>query len=150
MITYLNGDATCPQANGPKIIAHICNDKGKWGRGFVLALSKRWLGPEQQYRRWFHSSARLTLGDIQLVQVAPDIWVANMVAQSGLASGSNPHPLQYDALAQCLEKLAVEVEARQASVHMPRIGTGLGGGNWTSVERLILKALSCSVVVYDL
>lgn len=27
-IEYLNGDATCPQAKGPKTIAPICNDRG--------------------------------------------------------------------------------------------------------------------------
>ncbi len=39
-IQYLKGDATSPQAKGTKIIAHICNDIGGWGKGFVLAVSK--------------------------------------------------------------------------------------------------------------
>jgi hypothetical protein len=29
-----------------KLICHICNDLGGWGKGFVLALSRRWEGPE--------------------------------------------------------------------------------------------------------
>jgi O-acetyl-ADP-ribose deacetylase (regulator of RNase III) len=45
-ISYLQGDATSPQAKGNKIIAHICNDLGRWGKGFVLAISKRWPEPE--------------------------------------------------------------------------------------------------------
>ena len=40
-IRYVTGDATRPEGEGPKIIVHICNDIGAWGRGFVLALSKR-------------------------------------------------------------------------------------------------------------
>jgi hypothetical protein len=28
-ITYLKGDATCPQAAGTKIICHVCNDIGR-------------------------------------------------------------------------------------------------------------------------
>src|SRR5205823_6841477 len=51
-ITYLKGDATCPQAKGVKIICHVCNDIGGWGKGFVLALSKRWSEPEAAYRKW--------------------------------------------------------------------------------------------------
>jgi hypothetical protein len=31
-ITYLKGDATCPQAKGAKIIGHICNDIGGWAQ----------------------------------------------------------------------------------------------------------------------
>ena len=32
MITYITGDATRPQEVGPKIIAHICNNLGGWGK----------------------------------------------------------------------------------------------------------------------
>lgn len=40
-IIYLKGDATNPIAKGNKIIAHICNDAGGWGKGFVLAISRK-------------------------------------------------------------------------------------------------------------
>ena len=48
MIHYLKADATAPQTEGNIIITHICNDIGAWGKGFVLALSKRWKTPEKQ------------------------------------------------------------------------------------------------------
>lgn len=48
-LTFVRGDATNPQAKGPKVIAHICNDRGAWGKGFVLAISKRWPEPEAAY-----------------------------------------------------------------------------------------------------
>jgi len=41
-ITYLQGDATVPVAEGMKIICHVCNVAGGWGKGFVVAISKRW------------------------------------------------------------------------------------------------------------
>jgi hypothetical protein len=28
----VRGDATSPQDKGPKVIAHICNDRGGWAR----------------------------------------------------------------------------------------------------------------------
>ncbi|MFF4223553.1 hypothetical protein ACFYZH_11940 [Streptomyces abikoensis] len=34
-IEYVRGDATCPQGDGPKVICHVVNDAGGWGRGFV-------------------------------------------------------------------------------------------------------------------
>ena len=49
-IQYVKGDATTPQGDGHKIIVHVCNDLGKWGKGFVLAISKRWKEPEATYR----------------------------------------------------------------------------------------------------
>jgi hypothetical protein len=40
-IAYHVGDATMPVGDGPKILVHICNNIGAWGRGFVVALSRR-------------------------------------------------------------------------------------------------------------
>ena len=85
-MNLLIGDATEPVAEGNKIICHICNDIGKWGAGFVLALSKRWYQPEMAYKKLFRTQAinnRLELGQTKLIQVEPDIYVANMVAQFG-------------------------------------------------------------------
>lgn len=150
MITYLKGDATSPQASGPKIIAHICNDRGGWGKGFVLAVSNRWKDPEMYYRRWYRSKEDFGLGEIQVVEVGGNLWVANMVAQYGYKTGSKGPPIRYDALGACLAKLAVEVDARKASVHMPRIGTGLAGGKWEMVEPILKAALGDRrVFVYD-
>ncbi|MGA3490465.1 hypothetical protein ACK8GG_20940, partial [Micromonosporaceae bacterium DT55] len=53
----IKGDATSPQAKGRKVIAHICNDLGGWGKGFVLAISRRWPEPERDYRAWHRGRA---------------------------------------------------------------------------------------------
>lgn len=50
-IIYLIGDATAPEIEGLKIIVYVCNDIGAWGKGFVMAISKRWPEPESQYRK---------------------------------------------------------------------------------------------------
>lgn len=148
-IQYLIGDATRPEGPGPKIIAHVCNDRGGWGRGFVLALSRRWPEPEQQYR-----DARPVLGRVQLVQVEFDLWVANMVAQDGFPCSTNRGvALDYEALAECLDKVEHEAMLLRATVHMPRIGCGLAGGSWPEVEKIIIEKLSVRdvpVFVYDL
>ena len=52
-ILYIKGDATAPIGSGVKVITHICNDIGGWGKGFVLALSKKWKMPEEAYRQWY-------------------------------------------------------------------------------------------------
>jgi O-acetyl-ADP-ribose deacetylase (regulator of RNase III) len=108
-IRYLRGDATSPQAKGPKLITHICNDQGGWGKGFVVAVSRRWPEPEAAYRRWHRDRAGndFGLGAVQIVQVAPDTWVANMIGQHGIKTGrSSGPPIRYDAVGQCLRGLA--------------------------------------------
>lgn len=154
-ITYLKGDATAPQASGTKIIAHICNDIGGWGKGFVLAISRRWPEPEKMYREWYRLNPGndFALGNIQLVQVEPYIYVANMIGQRGVkASRTEGAPIRYEAVESCLDKLAKEAGKLNASVHMPRIGCGLAGGKWENIEPLIEKTLlkeNVDVYVYD-
>ncbi|WP_454047841.1 macro domain-containing protein [Chryseobacterium sp. Marseille-Q8038] len=153
-IQYLKGDATIPEAKGIKIIAHICNDVGGWGKGFVLAVSRRWEEPEKEYRNWHHfrSKNNFALGEIQLVQVERYIYVANMIGQKGIKTGSKGVPVRYDAIEKGLEKLANEALELNASVHMPRIGCGLAGGKWEEIEPIIertLLAKNVEVYVYD-
>jgi O-acetyl-ADP-ribose deacetylase (regulator of RNase III) len=153
-ITYLKGDATDPQAKGIKLICHVCNDLGGWGKGFVLALSRRWEEPEQQYRAWHRNRNNndFGLGAVQFIQVTPYVWVANMVAQRGIKRGSSGPPIRYEAIAECLRKVAVKAAELGASLHMPRIGCGLAGGDWSRIEPLIMDNLceqGLAVTVYD-
>ena len=153
-IRCVKGDATQPQAKGNRIIAHVCNDLGGWGKGFVLAVSKRWPEPEEAYRAWHKDRSKndFGLGAIQVVPVEPYIWVANMVAQRGMKTGSNGPPIRYEAVRACLKKLAGETNGLGASVHMPRIGCGLAGGRWEQVEPIILSEMvsqGVEVTVYD-
>ncbi|MCB1050052.1 MAG: macro domain-containing protein [Acidobacteria bacterium] len=151
-ITFVKGDATQPQATGPRAIVHVCNDIGGWGRGFVLAISKRWKEPEAAYREWFKSKENFALGKVQWVQVEADLWVINMIGQRDIHPIDGVPPIRYDALATCLGKVAQEATQRGASIHMPRIGCGLAGGQWDQVEAIINKTLlahGVATYVYD-
>ena len=154
---YLIGDVTAPvgePGSCPRYVAHVCNDAGGWGRGFVLALSKRWPLPESRYREWSRrTDGSFALGMVQTVPVDLDVCVANMVAQHGYKTANNPVPLRYDALETCLGKLAERATLTHATVHMPRIGAGLAGGDWDRIEAIIeatLIAAGIDTYVYDL
>ncbi|WP_441246357.1 macro domain-containing protein [Kitasatospora sp. McL0602] len=153
-IEYVRGDATTPLGKGPKVIAHVCNDLGGWGKGFVLAVSRRWPEPETAYRRWHRERAGndFGLGAVQVVQVDRLLWVANMVGQHGIRTGSKGVPVRYEAIDTALDTVAERAVELGASVHMPRIGCGLAGGRWERVEPLVLARLtgrSIAVTVYD-
>ncbi|MCX4903663.1 macro domain-containing protein [Streptomyces sp. NBC_00878] len=153
-ITYVRGDATVPLGKGVKVIAHVCNDIGGWGKGFVLALSNRWPEPETAYRRWHRERAGndFGLGATQFVKVDRYVWVANMIGQRGTKTGSKGVPVRYEAIDAALVPLADRAVELGASVHMPRIGCGLAGGKWSRVEPLITERLigrGIAVTVYD-
>lgn len=154
VLTYVTGDATQPHGHGPKILVHVCNDLGAWGRGFVLALSRRYPEPEAAYRHWISTRAMpFHLGAVQFVRVRPDLQVANLIGQRGVRRIGGRPPVRYSAIRAGLERVRTEAQAQGASVHMPRLGAGLAGGDWRVIEQIIreeLCAAGVAVTVYDL
>ena len=156
-INYITGDATNPVGQGNKVICHICNDIGLWGKGFVLALSKRWPEPQQQFLNWYQGRTNNSfgLGGVHFVKVeksSDEIWVANMIGQHGVKSIPDGPPIRYEAVEMCLEKVRQKAISIGAAIHMPRIGCGLAGGKWDKIEAIITKQLSIynvPVFVYD-
>ena len=169
-LVHVTGDATRPGGSPGEtvVIAHVVNDAGAWGRGFVVALSRWDDGPERQYRRWasgvYAAAPPLELGRVQVCGFGPvtdQLWVANLVAQRGWRrGGDDPQALDPEALRECLRRLQNCLgdlnklgETRRYRVVMPRIGCGLGGARWTDVEPLIREELvdhGTDVAVYSL
>ena len=119
-IKYIKADATFPQSEGNIIIPHICNDIGAWGKGFVLALSKRWKAPEKQYKLWYQKKEGFVLGAVQFVQVEENIWVGNIIGQHKIQEEKGIPPIRYEAVREGLEKVASFAQEKQACVQMPR------------------------------
>ena len=154
-IDYQTGDATRPAGDHPKIIVHVCNNAGGWGKGFVLAVSRRWREPERSYRAWCRGeeSQPFVLGQVQFVRVEEALWVANLIGQHGMGFQHGRPPIRYEAIRDGLRIVAVRAKELGASVHMPRIGSGLAGGKWEEIERIIREELTeagVAVNVYDL
>ena len=153
-IIYLTGDATAPETKGLKIIAHVCNDIGAWGKGFVMAISSRWPEPESQYKEWHkkRETNDFGLGAVQFVQVEDELWVANMIGQHDTLPTEEGPPIRYAAVEECLEKVGEKALRLNGTVHMPRIGCGLAGGKWEEIEPIIIRQLctkDIAVFVYD-
>lgn len=178
-IEYRNGDATRPvfdAENEIAIICHICNNLGAWGAGFVMALTRRFgERPQDHYTAWSRDDPgslflcpgefmprAFDLGETQLVAAFHDpvdprgnTYIANMLAQDGFPTRQRPVAVDYDALEACLESLESLAHLHggpsKVTIHMPRIGCGIGGGDWDKVELRIQKALeSYRITVYDL
>jgi len=152
-INYLKGDATQPIGTENKIIVHICNDIGGWGKGFVLAISKRWKAPEKNYRDWFASKENFQLGEVQFVQVEDNLWIANLIGQHKIRKDENGNaPIRYNAIEIGLQKVQIKAKELNATIHMPRIGCGLAGGKWEQIEPILNKTLinnNIETTVYD-
>jgi O-acetyl-ADP-ribose deacetylase (regulator of RNase III) len=145
MINYKEGDATVIKEKGVKIIVHVCNDMGAWGAGFVLALSAKWKQPEAEYKRI--PARRRKLGFVQFIPVGDNTYVANMIGQHMCSPNQfGVPPIRYSAVQTCLKKVADFARSMNngetpVSIHMPEIGCGLAGGQWSIMEKVVEAAI---------
>lgn len=158
-IDYVIGDATHPLEGekGMKFIVHCCNNVGAWGAGFVKSLSKRWSMPELIYRKWAQErpfDLSQSLGKIQTIPVEKNIMVFNIIGQSGVGPDKDGvQPIRYDAIEEGLNKAQAFMEGyenKNPTLHMPRIGAGLAGGDWSEIEKIIERTIKFPTIVYTL
>jgi O-acetyl-ADP-ribose deacetylase (regulator of RNase III) len=155
-IKYITGDVTQPVGDGIKLICHINNDIGAWGAGVVLAISKRWKQPEDEYRRI--PASKRKIGHVQYIPVGDNTYVCNMIAQNNIRPNEFAvPPIRYEAIEVCLQRVvefagSLTDGTNKVSLHLPRIGAGLAGGKWKFVEFFIKETIpdNIPVFVYDL
>ncbi len=97
-LRVLKGDALNPRGDGPKIIAHIVNDRSlTWGGGFAKQVAIHYSGAQIDFRRWCHLPGNQKLGNTHFFGDPGNIEVASMVAQRGF--GASETPRRPDAVA---------------------------------------------------
>lgn len=140
MIFEVNGDLLSQKNISSKniLIAHSCNNAGKWGAGFSGQLSRLCPSAEQEFRK--ASEYNIGLGDVQFVVSGDFPIVANMIAQCGI-SYVGLKVVDYPSLTVCIEKVYnFSVRSGVEKVIMPRVGSGLGGGDWKVIRKIIESA----------
>lgn len=152
-ISILNGNILEPRNGGQKIICQLVNDKAvTWGGGVARKMAGRFPDAEEQFKeRIFHLSRSERLGRVIFSKASDEITVASLIAQEGYGPSLFPR-IRYTALKHCLEVVTQRAKEIDASIHMPRIGTGSAGGDWGTVEEMlddIMVRAGVFVTVYD-
>jgi O-acetyl-ADP-ribose deacetylase (regulator of RNase III) len=153
-VQHVNGDATQFRGSGKRILAHVVNDKTpNWGAGFGRVVRETWPPIQEEFRSWtLKDRSNLELGNVFICKISDDVFVMPMICQHGYGPSERPR-IRYVALKECLQKIQQQALELKASVHMPRIGSGYGGGSWGLIEQLIdenLCRFGIPVTVYSL
>lgn len=155
-IEYVKGsvvDAT------ESIIAQGCNAQGVMGSGVAKAIREKWPEVFPRYRVFIaeiRASGRNPLGCTNFANVDPygdDKMIVNMITQEFYGRDGKQY-VDYDAVRKCMNLLNRRVGMFSTSPHrvaMPKIGAGLGGGDWEIIS-LIIEAESTNFqpVVYEI
>jgi hypothetical protein len=164
-------------SEGEIVIAHVCNNIGAYDAGFARSLALKFPKAKAAYLEFYKNGiddqrqfcyAKNSRGDLvpnigmtQIVEVEEDnrdriTYVANMIAQEGLRSETNPIPIKYDALEKCMKAVVHRFRSKnkpEADIICPKFGSGLAGGDWNTIETMVNKlwiSEGFSVTVFEL
>lgn len=125
---------TPPTRNENTIICHQVNCRAAMGAGLARQIRDKWPVVFDEYMK---VCSPKKLGDFQVVQVAPQLYVANLFGQSSF--GRDKRQTNYAALGTALFRAMKEHP--NATFRVPYgLGCGLAGGNWVTVLNLIEEA----------
>ena len=125
------------------VIAHGCNCFCTMGSGIALQIKK-------EFPSAYIADCNSTKGDInKLGQITyslldhgfrKPLFIVNMYTQ--YQYGRDKRYADYDAIKSCMIKLGERFSAVGVKIGMPKIGCGLGGGDWNIVSKIIEEQLS--------
>jgi O-acetyl-ADP-ribose deacetylase (regulator of RNase III) len=153
-IRYVHGDVTKPIGTGAKIICQLVNDRAvKWGGGVAKRFARLYPAAEEAFSRAVMPvPTRARLGQVFIINLDVGLSLASIVAQEGFGASLFPR-IRYRALQRGLAEVASTALDARAGVHMPRIGSGSAGAEWSVVSEIVEDELvrrGVQVTVYDL
>ena len=119
------------------IIAQGCNAQGVMGSGVARIVRDKYPSAYEEYRD-LHKVHGLELGEVQIVKVKPNLYIANMITQEFY--GRTKREVSYDAIDECFDNLMTR-NFKEYTINIPKIGAGLGGGDWSIIEAIIKSNL---------
>lgn len=119
-----------------RFILHGCNAQGVMGSGVAKLIREKYPFAYQEYLR-LHKEVGLSLGQAQIVKCR-DRTIINAITQQFYGKDGRRY-VSYDAVANSMRM--VEEYLYGETVAMPKIGAGLGGGDWNVIEAIIESEL---------
>lgn len=129
------------------LVPHVCNNVDVFGAGFASAVCESYPIVKENFNLLGKNAQ---LGYTQFVTATSNkktdskLIFCNMIAQNGIISKSNQRPINYAALVKCMIEIKKNIDTHRSNfdyttvqIHAPKFGSGLAGGNWSFIEKLI-------------
>lgn len=148
MIIYRKGDVVEAFKNGEiDVLVHGVNCQGKMNSGIAKQIRTEFPEVFEEYLRYVNFNVHYhrdygeqpnyteILGDIDAVRIGKTFqFIVNAFTQDNYGYGGERY-CSYDAI----DKVMKEISKYDSSaiIAMPKIGAGLGGGDWKVIEAII-------------
>lgn len=113
-------------------IVHGCNAQGVMGSGVAKIVKQKYPKAFADYRKVFETDG-LELGRVYWSEQPDGMMIGNAITQQNF--GVHKRQVSYPAVMACFQQ--IEEELYGEIVAIPRIGAGLGGGEWEIIEEII-------------
>ena len=145
-ILYRKGDLLShrdPEGDYRTYFLHIANNKGVMGSGVAKQIVTKYPSVKEDYLYYFQTEGEKILGKVFLTtdpQTQHNIYTC--VAQNGYGRDGKKY-VDYHVLKGCLKEVqshfSVNDDVFKPQIAMPKIGAGLGGGDWSVISQIIEK-----------
>ena len=139
MIKYIQGDLFDTEAD---IIAHGVNCSDVFGAGVAKQMAHKYPLVKDFYHAICHQYSSMgfglgmLLGTVQPVKVSGSLTILNCFTQKEYGNDGMKY-VDYKAIEDCFKQIKEKHLDKGRSVAMPKIGAGLGGGDWKIIEGII-------------
>lgn len=150
MIKYLENFNLVENAHTFDAIAHQCNCFCNMGRGIAPQIKRKYSGA-------FEADLHTEKGDKQKLgtfskffDVDDCVTIYNLYGQYNYTG--RQRNTDYNALRKSLRAMNDDLGAIGLEIGLPKIGAGLGGGDWDIIEKIIeeeLKDQNVSIAVFN-
>lgn len=108
------------------------------GAGLALAIRNKYPKVYTEYR-----NRDGKLGNVLLVKVEDNKWVANIYGQQTYGRNKNVVYTDYNAVETALNKVNKFATENNLSIAVPyKMGCGLANGNWNKIQEILNKTLT--------
>ena len=131
-IRYVNGDLFATEILH---ILHGCNAQGVMGSGVAKVIKEQYFDAFAFYAKQYDDHG-LKLGDVQFVPANGKV-IVNAITQENFGRDGKRY-VSYDAVAAAMKTVNRVLKlSGYSELAMPKIGAGLGGGDWDTIARII-------------
>ncbi len=132
MIVYVKDDLFNTTKN---IICHGVNCVGGFGSGVAGQIALAFPMVKSAYLSKFNKEG-WKLGDIQVVPFQTNQYIINCATQDEYLPRDIRHA-DYGAIELCMSKVKDFAMLHNLTIAVPKIGSGLAGGDWVVIENIL-------------
>lgn len=123
------------------IIVHGCNAQGVMNSGLAQQIKARWPGCWMTYNAYLQERKDKDpadlLGHIVPYRVFDGPTIINAITQKDYGRDPNRRYVNYRAIRDAFNAVALAYSHRDLPINYPQIGAGLGNGDWGLISGII-------------